>query len=335
MRTADVFRAWGMILKGAHPSLSIEITRECPLRCPGCYAYESAHVGGRVTLRELCDHKGDALVRGVLDIVDRLKPLHLSLVGGDPLVRYREVETLVPLLIARGVHVQIVTSAFRQVPLAWARQKHLNVVVSIDGLPQDHDARRAPATYARVLKNIAGNKIVVHCTVTGKMMKRRGYLEEFLQVWTPREEVDKIWFSLFTPQVGHRLPEILSQEERAVAVQDMLDLRLRYPKLDMPEELIEQFASPPGTPDKCVFAQTTRTISADLTSEIVPCQLGGNPDCNACGCVAAMGLAAVAAHRWCGFVPVGALFTASLKVGRAISEGRPQKSDVELLRVQR
>jgi hypothetical protein len=36
----------------------------------------------------------------------RLKPLRLSIVGGDPLVRYRELQTMVPLLLARGVRVR-------------------------------------------------------------------------------------------------------------------------------------------------------------------------------------------------------------------------------------
>ena len=94
MYTSEIIQAWGKILRGEQPSLSIEITRECPLRCPGCYAYEDGHLGGGQTLRQLIDHKGQALVDGVLEIVDRLKPLHLSIVGGDPLVRYRELELL-------------------------------------------------------------------------------------------------------------------------------------------------------------------------------------------------------------------------------------------------
>src|SRR5580698_3595751 len=120
MKTSDVIRAWRKILKGEHPSLSIEITRECPLRCPGCYAYDDAHLGGGMTLRGLTDRTGQKLIDGVLECVDRLKPLHLSLVGGYPLVRYRELEALVPQLIARGIHVQIVTSAFRTLPASWA-----------------------------------------------------------------------------------------------------------------------------------------------------------------------------------------------------------------------
>ena len=41
-----IFSAWGRILTGYQPALSIEITRECPLRCPGCYAYGDDHLGG-------------------------------------------------------------------------------------------------------------------------------------------------------------------------------------------------------------------------------------------------------------------------------------------------
>ena len=156
MKTSEVVRAWGKILRGERPSLSIEITRECPLQCPGCYAYDDAHLGGGATLRSLADRKGQELIDGVLAVVDRIRPLHLSIVGGDPLVRYRELETMVPLLLARGIHVQVVTSAFRPMAESWADLQHFNVVVSIDGLRPEHDIRRAPATYDRILKNIAG-----------------------------------------------------------------------------------------------------------------------------------------------------------------------------------
>jgi MoaA/NifB/PqqE/SkfB family radical SAM enzyme len=311
-------KAWGKILKGEQPSLSIEITKECPLRCPGCYAYDDAHLGGEgITLRSLNDRKGQELVDGVLEVVDRLKPLHLSLVGGDPLVRYREVEAMVPLLLARGTHVQIVTSAFRTMPLEWAKLDHLNVVVSIDGLQPDHDIRRAPATYDRILKNIAGQKITIHSTITGQMMKRPGYLREFLEFWTPRPEIHKVWFSIFTPQVGDQMPEILTPAERAQVVKDLLELRRSFPKLDMAEGLIAQFSTPPHSPEECVFSLTTQTLSADMRTKVTPCQYGGNPDCSQCGCIASMGLAAVAAHKLGGVIPVGAIFKASIAIGRA------------------
>ena len=316
MQTSEILRAWGKILKGDCPSLSIEITRECPLRCPGCYAYEDGHLGGGVTLRELNDRKGKALIDGVLELVDRLKPLHLSIVGGDPLVRYRELETMVPLLLDRGIHVQVVTSAFRPLAREWADFRHMNVVVSIDGLQPEHDVRRAPATYDRILKNIAGQHITIHSTVTGQMMKRPGYLNEFMEFWTPRPEIAKVWFSLFTPQRGDDLPEMLTRQERAQVIDQLQEMRLRFPKLDMPEGLIRQLASPPHSPAECVFALTTQTISADLKTQITPCQFGGDPDCGSCGCIASMGLSAVAAHKLGGFIPVGAIFNASIKIGQ-------------------
>ena len=316
MRTSAIIRAWRKILKGERPSLSIEITRECPLRCPGCYAYDDAHLGGGMTLRGLRDRKGQELIDGVLEVVDRLKPLHLSIVGGDPLVRYRELELMIPLLLGRGIYVQVVTSAFRPLAPGWAKLAQLKVVVSIDGLQPEHDVRRAPATYDRILENIAGQKITIHCTVTGQMMKRPGYLKEFLEYWTPRPEIHQVWFSLFTPQVGDRLPEMLQPHERLQAIADMLALRKAFPKLDMPEGMIRQFATPPGSPKDCVFALTTQILSADLKTKVVPCQYGGNPDCGSCGCVASMGLAAVAAHKLGGIIPVGAIFKASVRIGQ-------------------
>src|SRR5207245_5533387 len=101
-------------------------------------------------------------------------------------------------------------------------------------------------------------------------------------------------------------------------------LRKMFPKLDMPEGLIRQFASPPHSPKDCVFALTTQTLSADLKTKITPCQFGGKPDCESCGCVASMGLAAVAAHKLGGFIPLGAIFEASIKIGQARANGAGQ-----------
>jgi hypothetical protein len=53
----QVLAAWGSILAGSAPMLSIEVTRECPLSCPGCYAYGDMHLGGSVNLRSLSDYR--------------------------------------------------------------------------------------------------------------------------------------------------------------------------------------------------------------------------------------------------------------------------------------
>ena len=317
-----IFSAWGRILSGYTPALSIEITRECPLRCPGCYAYGEEHLGGELTLRQVRDFQGQELVENVLALVDRHRPLHVSIVGGEPLVRYRELGSILPALSARGIHVQLVTSAVREIPREWANIARLSVVVSIDGLQPEHDARRTPATYERIQKHITGHQIVVHCTVTRQQINRAGYIEEFLTIWSERSEVRKIWMSLYTPQIGEESDERLSPDDRRRVVADLMALRHRYLKLEAPEGLLNVYANPPQSPSDCVFARTTTSVSADLTTTIEPCQFGGTPDCANCGCVASAGLAALGRHRVWGLVPVGALFTGSVAVGEMVRRRR-------------
>ena len=329
MKKSEVLQAWARILAGRAPSLSIEITKECPLRCPGCYAFDTAHLGGTTQLRELADFKGEELVKRVLALVDEHKPLHVSLVGGDPLVRYREVEQLLPEMERRGVYTQVVTSAFREIPVAWTKFKNLNVVVSVDGLQPEHDARRKPATYERILKNIHDAPVTIHCTITAQIAARGGYLDEFLAFWTRQAEVLRVWFSLFTPQRGAADAEILTAAQRAQVVAELQELRIKYPKLEMPEGLIAEMNSPPSSPAECIFARTTTTISADLKTRITPCQFGGEPDCKQCGCIASMALAAVGHHRVAGPVTAGHLFLASERIGkswRRLREGTPAKA---------
>lgn len=321
--------AWGRILQGYAPSMSIEITRECPLRCPGCYAYGDEHLGGDITLRQVRDFKGQELIDGVLALVDKHKPLHLSIVGGEPLVRYRELNTLLPLLSQRGIHVQLVTSAVREIPQEWHGIKRLTLVVSIDGLQPEHDVRRTPATYERIQKHIVGHSITVHCTVTRQQINRPGYLEEFLKFWTPKAEVRKVWFSLYTPQIGEVSAERLTEADRQRVVADLMALRLRYPKLEAPKGLLDAYLEPPSSPDECVFARTTTTISADLKTRITPCQFGGTPDCENCGCVASAALKAVARHQLWGIIPVGTIFTGSVAVGEKMRRFRPADGDMQ------
>ena len=317
MNKSEVLQGWARILAGHRPSLSIEITKECPLRCPGCYAFDAAHLGGAIGLRQLSDFKGDELVAKVLSVIDEHRPLHVSLVGGDPMVRYRELELLLPQIESRGVHTQVVTSAFRKIPAAWERFKKLNVVVSVDGLQPEHDARRKPATYERILSNIEGTTVTVHCTITSQIADRPGYLDDFLAFWSRQRAVAKVWFSIFTPQRGATDQEILTPSQRRSTIADLRRLRLKYPILDMPEAVIRELESPPLSPEHCIFARTTEIISADLSARITPCQFGGNPDCAQCGCIASMGLAAVGHHRVLGPLTAGHLFTVSSRLGTA------------------
>ncbi len=332
MEKFDVVRAWGRILSGRRPSLSIEITRECPLRCPGCYAYEEGHLGEAGPLRSLADYKGEALIENVMNLVHSHRPLHVSIVGGEPLVRFRELDVLLPRLSELGIKVQLVTSAVRPIPAGWTNIKNLTVVVSIDGLQPEHDARRKPATYEKILANIVGQKIIVHCTATSQMLARNGYLEEFLAFWSARPEIRKVWFSIFTPQKGDQPEECLSPKQRETLLAELATLRARFPKLDLPQSVLDGYRNPPQSPDECIFSRTTANYTADLKTKITPCQFGGNPDCSQCGCIASAGLKAVGEYRLAGVIPLRSLLGLSQTIGETVVKIR-EKSQSQFVHI--
>jgi len=317
LTTEDVLHAWGRILAGRAPSLAIEVTRECPLSCPGCYFHNENHLGKGRLRGSQRDYKGRELVDRVLDLVAKHRPLHVSLVGGEPLLRHQELSILLPLLEAGGLHTQVVTSAVLPIPAEWSRIRRLDIAVSVDGLPAEHDSRRKPATYERIIRNIAGHRVVIHCTVTRQMAEKPGYLREFVRLWSAREEVRRIWVSLYTPQIGETGDLVLTPEGRRAVADELMVLREEFPKLGLPEGLIRSYLNPPKSPDDCIFAKTTVALAPDLKTRITPCPLGGEPDCSQCGCMGAAGLQAVGRHR----LPViglrvGAIYNSSYMMGR-------------------
>lgn len=318
----DLARAWWRILNGHVPLLSIEITRECPLSCPGCYAYGDSHLGGETTLRDLSDFRGDALVGGVLNLVRRHKPMHVSLVGGEPMVRHRELGRILPALNNLGVFSMVVTSGVIAIPLKWMTIPRLRVAVSVDGLPEHHDERRKPATYERILQNIAGRSVNVHWVITRPMMSRPSYLEEYVAFWNARSEVDHIWVSLYSPQVGEESTERLTAADRERIALELPRLAKSHPKLLLPEGMGRAFVSPPASPDDCLFSQMSMNYSADLRTHVEPCVFGGNPDCSQCGCSISSALHWIREERIVGPLKVGHLVRGSLNVGSAMRKVR-------------
>jgi organic radical activating enzyme len=322
----EMFTAWRRILAGNVPMLSIEITRECPLSCPGCYAYGDSHLGGGLTLNQLHDYRGDALVDGVIGLVRKHKSLHVSLVGGEPMIRHRELSRILPVLSEMGVFTLLVTSGVISVPPEWMKIPRLRVAISVDGLPEHHDIRRKPATYDRILKNIAGCVVNIHWTITRHMLARAGYLEEYLAFWSGRPETNCIWVSGYTPQIGEQSAEMLTAEDRATLASDLPDLAVRYPKLLFHPGLARAFLRPPTSPRECLFAKMSANYSADLRSRVEPCVFGGNPDCSQCGCAASTGLHWVRGVKVAGGLKVDHFVGSSVKFGSMMNRLRSRSA---------
>jgi sulfatase maturation enzyme AslB (radical SAM superfamily) len=258
-------------------------------------------------------------VEGVLDLVHRFRPLHLSIVGGEPLVRCREVDILLPKLAEMDVEVQVVTSAVRPIPAAWRNLPNFHLAVSVDGLRSEHDRRRAPATYDRILQHISGHRVNIHCTITRQQLQRPDYLGEFAAFWSARPEVGRIWFSLYTPQERGRSEERLTPQDRKFALAELARLRAVFSKIEMPDRVLDGYLHPPSSPRECIFAQTTTCLSADLTTRITPCQFGGRPICSECGCIASAGLASFGKYKLGGLVSISSVFSLSRAIGERVA----------------
>jgi organic radical activating enzyme len=267
------------------------------------------------------------LINGVLALVRRERPMHVSIVGGKPLVRYRELEVLLQKLEQMGTHVQLVTSAVRPIPASWRELRNFQLVVSVDGLPPEHDHHRAPATYERILKHIAGQSITVHCTITRQLLKRPGYLSDFAAFWSARQEARRIWFSLYTPQEGDRSEERLTRADRLSVVGELARIRRQFPKVDAPDGALDAFLDPPRSPQECIFSQVTACVSADLSARITPCQFGGRPVCSECGCMASAGLASIGKPKVAGLIPLSGIYSLSRRVGERLGI-KPAKAEL-------
>jgi hypothetical protein len=182
-------------------------------------------------------------------------------------------------------------------------------------LPEHHDIRRKPATYERILKNIEGCEVNIHWVITRPMLERPGYLEEYVNFWSGRAETNRIWVSVYTPQIGEQSPETLSPADRETLARELPSLATRYPKLLFHDGLAKALLHPPKNPDDCLFAKMSANYSADFQTRVEPCVFGGTPDCSQCGCAASSGLHWVKGVKVAGPLKIDHFIGSSVKIG--------------------
>ncbi len=235
------------------------------------------------------------------------------------MVRHRELSRIVPELCGRGIFTMVVTSGIIPIPKEWMELPNFIVAVSIDGLPEHHDVRRHPATYERILGNLAGRLVNVHWTVTAPMLQRPTYLEEYVRFWSEREEVRSIWVSLYSPQRGEESAERLSAEQREQVARELPRLRKLYPKLLVGEGYAQALLHPPASPKDCTFSRLSKNYSADLRTHVDPCVFGGDPDCSQCGCSASAAAHWVSEIQLLGPLKAKHLLRGSMRIGNAMA----------------
>jgi hypothetical protein len=198
----------------------------------------------------------------------------------------------------------------------------LRIAVSVDGLPEHHDIRRKPATYERILKNIDGREVNVHWVITRPMLASRDYLQEYVSFWSARPEINRIWVSVYTPQLGEQSPEMLTPDDRASLAQRLPSLHRQYPKLLITDGMAQAILHPPSSPDDCLFSKMSANYSADLQSRVEPCVFGGTPDCSQCGCSISSALHWIRTIKLAGPVKIDHFVRGSIAVGTLMNRVR-------------
>jgi hypothetical protein len=146
-------------------------------------------------------------------------------------------------------------------------------------------------------------------------MERAGYLEEYVKFWSERPEVNRIWLSVYSPQIGEQSPETLTAANRASLAEQLPALGKQYPKFLFNDGLAKAFLYPPSKPDECLFAKMSANYSADFKTRVEPCVFGGTPDCSQCGCAASTGLHWIRGIKVAGPVKIDHFIGSSVKIG--------------------
>jgi hypothetical protein len=144
------------------------------------------------------------------------------------------------------------------------------------------------------------------------------YAERYLEFWSQREEVHRIWMSVYTPQRGEQSAERLTVEDRHRLAGAIPGLARKYPKFLIKGGMARAILSPPSSPSDCSFARVSANYTADLRTRVQPCVFGGDPDCSECGCAISSALHWITNEK-AGPIAARHLLNASLGIGAAVA----------------
>jgi len=166
---------------------------------------------------------------------------------------------------------------------------------------------------------MADRRLNIHWTVTRPMLARAGYIGEYVAFWNARPEVDRIWVSLYSPQVDECSVEMLTAEDRRNLLDQLVPLRHRFAKLLINQGIAQALERPPENPDACLFSKMSVNYSADLQTRVEPCVFGGAPDCSPCGCAISSGLHWLKSISVAGPLKVDHLVRGSMAAGSIVN----------------
>jgi uncharacterized protein len=138
------------------------ITLRCPLKCSHCYLYTDAEAGGKDESKDT--GKDEMAVEHIETLIQEAKTVgfrQVIILGGEPLFHFDCHKLLESLQETRKWASPMNLVLRTNFALSFSRDMLIKisnafdqVVVSVDGSEQTHDARRGEGTYRRVVDNL-------------------------------------------------------------------------------------------------------------------------------------------------------------------------------------
>lgn len=275
---------------------SIDVTKECNLRCTHCYFFEGedgaapAYIGVPELSVDEWIGKLEALKQGSSRLAFPF--FQCTWVGGEPLVRKELIEA------GRKYfrYNTVVTNGTIPLPdwpdVSWC--------VSIDGDEETHERiRRRKGIYGRAMRNVAerpGLSVTIAYCIT---RQNAHCLEQAVIDWS-RAGARDMTFDFYTPMGGGGDEGLfLPLAERDAVIEQLLELKAVYGDFFvLPERAFRMMRSDVcrTVTDSCLFSRKAFAFGPDGARK-EKCMMGPKADCDRCGCVVPFYLASLTDRR--------------------------------------
>lgn len=220
------------IAKKNTPSDRIEImvnaTQECNLVCEYCFVDKGRFSYGETRSRNLSPEKTKKLVEILPKALPYAKEFCIHFYGGEPLLNLSAIRAAVDAVAStndRRFSFAITTNGTicSEDAISILRKGHFNVILSIDGPAEVHDAVRlnasGGATHAKVLKFLQKIRQQPQLFVRGSSVIRRGWsLQEAIN-YLNTLPIDAVKAQAARLEKGHKLE--LSESDRIKYIEDL------------------------------------------------------------------------------------------------------------------
>jgi Fe-coproporphyrin III synthase len=266
---------------------SIDVSKECNLRCRHCYFFEQ-------------DYEGELSVEQWIGKLEELKRttsrtenpfFQCTWVGGEPLIRKD--------LIERGRkyfrHNTVVTNGTIPLP-SWP---DVHFYISIDGDEPTHEhIRKKKGIYQRAMRNIAEHP-ELEVTIAYCITRENAHcIEQAVKDWSAAG-ASRMTFDFYTPIEGIDEPLFVPLDDRDAILDQLLELKAIYGDFFiLPERVFRLMKSDVcrQVTDNCLFSEKSFAFGPDGTQK-EKCMMGPKADCDRCGCVVPFYLAGLVERR--------------------------------------